>query len=201
MAIQASLVLASGSATRLEMLRAVGLDPTVARIGIDESALRASMTEQGISPRDIAAELADLKAMRAAQRFADAWIIAADQVLDIDGEALGKPEDLAVAARQLRRLSGRSHQLHSAVVIYQNGRHVWRHVSSARLTMRSLTNADIAAYLARIGNDALETAGSYRIEGYGARLFQSIDGDHFTILGLPLLPLLSYLHEREVITV
>lgn len=199
MAQSPTIVLASGSQTRQQMLLAAGVDTLVSPVRVDEAALRDSMAAQGMSARDIAAELADIKAQRAAGRHPEGWIIAADQVLDLDGVALGKPTDLDAARAQLSALAGRRHALHSAVVVYHEGRHVWRHVETARLTMRPLSASEIEDYLAHIGTEALETAGSYRVEGYGIRLFERIEGDHFTILGLPLLPLLSYLRQREVL--
>jgi septum formation protein len=193
------VVLASGSPTRLAMLRSAGIDPIVAAVRIDEQAIRAALQSEGVPPKDIAGHLADLKAQRAAVRHPDAWIIAADQVLDIDGEAVGKPTDRTSAHAQLGRLSGAQHRLHSAVVVYEGAQPVWRHVGQARLTMRQLSDPVITAYLDHIGDEAYETAGSYRIEGYGIRLFKRVDGDHFTILGMPLLPLIDYLMLRQII--
>ena len=199
MQMSRAVILASGSSTRLAMLRSAGIDPIVAAVRVDEQSIRLALQSEGVLPKDVAGHLADLKAQRAAVRHPDAWIIAADQVLDLDGEALGKPTDRTSAHAQLARLSGAQHVLHSAVVVYEGMQPVWRHVGQARLTMRQLDDQAIAAYLDHIGDEAYETAGSYRIEGYGIRLFTQVDGDHFTILGMPLLPLIDYLTLRQVI--
>lgn len=198
-AIAASVVLASASQTRAAMLRAAGLEVAPHPMRLDEDAIRLSLASEGLPPRDIAAELADAKASRAASRHPEAWVIAADQVLDLDGTALGKPETSAAARDRLQTLAAKAHRLHTAVSVYHQGRRVWSVIDSAQLTMRPLAPDWIDRYLARIGDEALETPGCYRIEALGIQLFERIEGDHFTILGLPLLPLLAYLRLRGVI--
>jgi septum formation protein len=199
MSAASRLVLASASRTRYDLLIAAGLAVVSSPVRLDEAAIRDALQAQAMAPRDIAGELADLKACRAAGRYPSDWIIAADQILELDGQILGKPDSLDGARNQLCSLSGKTHALHTAVIVHEAGQPVWRHVDTSRLTFRALTSEEIHAYLDKIGLDALETPGSYRIEGLGIRLFQRIDGDHFAILGLPLLPLLGYLRQRQVI--
>lgn len=197
--MSAPLILASSSPTRAALLSAAGVEVTLAAPRIDEAAIRDSLLAQGTTPRDIADALAEMKAARIAARHPAAWVIGADQVLDLDGTALGKPDDLAAARSQLLSLSGKTHRLHTAVVIIADGVPVWRDVQEARLTMRPLSPDWIDGYLNRIGPAATATVGAYRIEGEGIRLFSRIDGDYFGILGLPLIPLLNYLSLREAI--
>ena len=129
----------------------------------------------------------------------EALVIGADQTLDVDGNRWTKPATVAEAREQLARLSGHAHQLHSAVAVARDGAVAWRHRDSAQLTMRPLSATMIDAYLAEVGDAALASVGAYQIEGPGIRLFDRIDGDYFTILGLPLLPLLAYLRGEGAI--
>jgi len=194
------LVLASTSQTRSALLRAAGLDVTVAAPRLDEVAIRDSLLAQGTSPRDIADALATMKAEKIAPRDPTAWVIAADQILELDGSLMGKPPDRQSAHAQLLRLAGRTHHLHTAVVVHADGRPVWRHIDTAKLTMRPLSATWIDSYLDRIGTLATASVGAYQIEAEGIRLFSRIEGDYFAILGLPLTPLLNYLTLREAIT-
>jgi septum formation protein len=195
------LILASESATRLAMLRAAGLDPRAHAARLDEPAIRAALAAEAASPRDIADHLAETKALKVARRLDDTpspagpLILGADQVLVLDGAILGKPESPDAARAQLNALSGRSHELLSAAVLVENGAPIWRHVGRARLTMRPLSDEFIDRYLAAEGPAVTATAGGYRIEGRGAQLFDRIEGDWFSILGLPLLPLLAQLRQ------
>ena len=193
------LVLASASPTRARMLQAAGLVFTTDTPRLDEDAIRAAMTADGAPPRDIADALAGAKAERIARRHPGAWVIGADQVLDLDGQVLGKPSDSAQARSQLLALRNRSHRLLSACVVHADGAPVWRHVGTARLTMRAFSDAWLDLYLARQGDAVTQTLGGYRIEEEGVRLFSRIEGDYFTILGLPLTELLSYLTQRGAI--
>ncbi|MBC7140996.1 MAG: Maf family protein [Rhodobacteraceae bacterium] len=192
-------VLASGSATRAAMLRAAGIGFDTAQPRVDEDALRAALEAEGTTPRDLADALAEAKALKVSQRLPEALVIGADQVLEYQGRALAKPPDLAAARARLMALRGGSHRLHTAVVVAEAGRPVWRHLDTARLTMRAASDALIDAYLARHGAGLCASVGAYRIEDEGVRLFSRIDGDQFAILGLPLVALLDYLSTRGVI--
>ena len=190
------LILASGSDARAEMLRraAVAFDVTPARI--DEDAARAGLQAEGASARDIADALAEAKARKVSAKHPEALVLGADQVLEFDGRILSKPETKADAVRQLTSMRGAGHKLHSAAVICENSRPVWRHVGLARLNMATRSNAWIANYVDRKWDHVRRSVGAYRIEDEGVRLFSRIDGDHFVVLGLPLLEVLSYLTLR-----
>lgn len=193
------LILASGSATRLSLLCAAGVTVEPRPVRLDEPAIRAALAAEGASPRDMADALAEMKAARVADRLPEAVVIGSDQVLDLEGAALGKCATPEEARAQLRLLSGRSHKLHTATVLFHEGRPVWRHLATARMTMRDLSDAFLDGYLARNWASARHAAGCYLIEAEGIRLFSSIEGDHFGILGLPILPLLGYLGQRGFI--
>ena len=194
-----SLVLASASRTRRRLLAAAGIAADIRPAPIDERAAEAPLLAAGAHPRDIAVALSAAKALAASEAAPDALVIGADQTLDLDGERLTKPADMEAARRQLLRLSGRSHQLHSAVACARAGTIVWQHAESATLVVRDLTPAFVGRYLAAIGEDALASVGAYQLEGRGIQLFERIDGDFFAILGLPLLPLLAFLRAERML--
>jgi septum formation protein len=191
-----TLVLASASPARSALLSAAGLSFSVLPASIDERAVEIPLIAGGASPADLAAALAEAKAVAVSRAAGDALVIGADQTLDLDGNRWTKPASEADAREQLARLSGREHRLHSAVAVARAGRVTWHHAESAGLTMRPLTAAAIDAYLAAAGAAALSSVGAYQIEGPGIRLFERINGDFFAILGLPLLPLLAYLRSE-----
>jgi septum formation protein len=195
----ATLILASASATRLGLLHAAGLPVAAHPVRLDEPAIRAALAAEGATPRDMADALAELKAQRAADRHPGAVVIGCDQVLDADGVALGKPDTPQQALAQLVALRGGTHRLHSAVVLWHEGQPVWRHLATARMTMRDVSDGFLQDYLARNWDRARHSAGCYLVESEGIRLFAAIEGDHFGILGLPLLPLLGYLGQRGFI--
>ncbi|WP_417687319.1 Maf-like protein [Roseibium sp.] len=194
-----TLVLASGSRIRSELLKNAGLQIDIDPAGVDERAVEAPLIEAGMPPEDLAAILAEAKANDVSERRPADLVIGADQVLAFEGERYTKPADMEAARRQLLNFAGKTHELHSAVVLSRNGEAIWRHVSTARLTMRELTPAFVGHYLADVGEVALSSVGAYQLEGPGVQLFERIDGDYFTILGLPLLPLLEELRVQGVL--
>lgn len=194
-----NIVLASGSAIRRQLLENAGLSVTVKPARIDEQTIKESLLSEGAKPTDVADALAEFKAQKMAATAPEAWVIGCDQVLDLKGDVISKPESPDEAAEQLRMLSGKTHQLLSAAVMYHGGQPVWRHVGQVRLTMRQLGNRYIEEYVARNWESIRHSVGAYKIEEEGVRLMSRIEGDHFTILGLPLLELLSFLTLREVI--
>lgn len=187
------IVLASRSQARGALLAGAGISFTAVPSAIDERVVEAPLLARGASPADIASALAEAKAIDVSRREPDAFVVGADQTLGSGGRLGTKPASINEAREQLAGLSGRMHQLHSAVAVARGSRVVWHHRDSAALTMRRLDAATIDAYLAAAGDAALSSVGAYQIEGPGIRLFEAIDGDYFTILGLPLLPLLLYL--------
>ncbi len=190
------LILASGSAIRASLLQQAGVtfDTVIARI--DEDAVKAALLAEGATPRDLADTLAEMKAAKVASKHPDAMVLGCDQVLAIGTDILSKPDTPQDAIAQLHRLRGQTHQLLSAAVIYAEGRPQWRHVGVARLHMRDASDAYIAGYVARNWHDIRHSVGAYQLEKEGVRLFHRIEGDYFTILGLPMLEILSYLTLR-----
>jgi septum formation protein len=193
------VVLASGSPARRALLANAGLAFTVVPSTLDERVVEAPLIAGGAAPAEIATALADAKAAKVSRQRPDALVIGADQTLDCDGHRGTKSETMAEARAQLQRLAGRAHRLHSAVAVARGGAVAWRHLDSATLIMRPLAAAEIDAYLGRVGEDILKSVGVYQLEGEGIRLFERIEGDYFTILGLPLLPLLAYLRSQGAI--
>ena len=196
-----TLVLASQSAARRAMLEAAGVPHEAVAANVDEDSAKDSLRADGVGARDLADALAELKAVRVSQRLPGALVLGCDQTLALaDGTMLDKPADRAAAADQLRLMSGSAHSLFSAAVICESGRPVWRHVERARMTVRPLSDTFIESYLDAEYAQVAGCVGGYRIEGPGAQLFARIEGSHFAILGLPLLPLLDYLRIRGVLT-
>jgi septum formation protein len=193
------LVLASGSAARHAMLVAAGLDPLVAPAAIDEEKLKRRTKAGGLDAGEAALRLAEAKARAVAPAHPGSLVIGADQMLVSDGEWFDKPGDMAAARRQLLSLRGRTHLLPTAVVCLRNDICLWRHVETPRLTMRRFSDDDLDAVLAGEGTAVLGSVGAYRIEGPAIRLFESIEGDWFAILGMPLLPLLGFLRDSGTI--
>jgi len=186
-----TIILASGSPFRKAMLINAGLDIEAVPADVDERALEAPL--QGVSPEDVAAILAEAKATEVSERKPGALVLGCDQTLSLGDEVFHKPADMEGARRHLLALSGKTHQLNSAAVLMRDGKVLWRHVGIASLTMRKLDPAFIGRHLARVGAKALSSVGAYQIEGEGIQLFEKIEGDYFTIVGLPLLPVLKEL--------
>jgi septum formation protein len=193
------IILASSSETRLRLLRAAGLPVSAQPARIDEEAIRAGLEAEDATPRDIADTLAEMKARKIADKVSGAVVIGCDQVLDFKGRSWGKPATPQAARAQLLALRGQQHQLLSAVVLYYDGQPQWRHVGTVRLTMRDFSDAWLEGYLSRNWESLRHSAGGYMLEEEGVRLFSAVEGDYFTVLGLPLLPLLGYLGQRGFI--
>ncbi len=190
------LLLASGSATRLRLLRAAGLDVEAQAPRVDEAAAKAALLADGHGPRAVADALAELKAARVGGRRPEALVLGADQTLDFQGALLSKPDTPEAALEQLRALGGHAHTLFSAAVLHQGGRPVWRHVGEARITLRPMSEPWLAAYVERNWEAIRHSVGGYLIEEEGVQMMSRVEGCHFTVLGLPLLPLLSALRAR-----
>lgn len=193
------IVLASGSVSRRAMFEAAGIAAILDKPDVDEDALKRDSVRLGISTEGTAMRLARAKADAVSARHPGQTVIGADQMLECGGEWFDKPADLTAAAAHLRRLSGRRHRLVSAVAVFRDRRRLWETVDSAELVVRPLSAAFIDKYLEVEGERVLSSVGAYRIEGPGIHLFESIHGDHFTILGLPLLPLLDFLRHEETL--
>lgn len=193
-----AVTLASGSASRRALLTAAGVGADAVAPTVDEDSFRTAMRADGVSVRDQAMQLAEMKAVRVAQNR-PGLVIGGDQMLALGEEAFDKPRDLAEAKNHLNRLSGKSHTLETAIVVCEDGRPVWRHLARPKLTMRQLSSEFIDDYVETCGAVLLSTVGAYQLEGRGAQLFSRIEGDYFSILGLPLLPLLDYLRVRKVL--
>ena len=194
-----TVVLASASAVRAALLERAGLEVVRDAAGVDEAAVKASFRQEGFDAASCAAALAEAKATRVADRHRDALVVGADQILVHDERWLDKPRDLTEARAQLAGLRGRRHELITAVAVARNGAALWRHVDRAFLYMRAFSDAFLEAYLDTVGDAALTSVGAYQLEGLGAQLFARVEGDYFSILGLPLLPLLEFLREHEVL--
>jgi len=193
------IVLASGSPFRKAMLEAAGVDVDVVSAKIDERVVEKTLEGTGASPEDVAQVLAEAKALDVSERNPGRLVLGCDQTLSLGDELFHKPKDMEDARRHLLKLSGKTHQLNSAAVLARNGETFWHRVGVANLTMRKLEPAFIGRHLARVGPMALNSVGAYQVESEGIQLFEKIEGDHFTIVGLPLLPLLKELRDLGVI--
>ena len=191
------IVLASASRARREMLAAAGVAFTVEPADVDEPSIRRELAKTGdAGPLQVALILARAKAEDVSAKHGGSLIIGADQVLALGPEILSKPADASAARASLLQLRGRTHELHSAVALAESGAVTWSHAATARLTMREFSDAFLDEYLRRAGDRIGQSVGAYELEGLGVQLFDRIEGDYFTILGLPLLSLLGELRER-----
>jgi septum formation protein len=190
-----SVILASKSAARRAVLDGAAVPYDVVVAGVDEDAVKTGLLAEGATPRDIADALAELKALRVSRGRSD-FVIGADQTLDLDGQLYDKAEDIGAARERLKILRGKTHKLHSAVVVAKDGAPIWREVVTARLTMRDFSDDFLESYLRAEGDASLGSVGCYRLEGPGAQLFSRIEGDYFAILGLPLMGLLDLLRRH-----
>jgi len=194
-----ALVLASASSSRAKLLRQAGVPFEVHPAHVDEDSIKESMLADGAQGRAIAEALAELKALRVSSTRPDVLVLGADQVLVCDGELFSKAETMEDAVAQLRSLRGKPHLLVTAAVLAKDGAAIWRHVDISTLWMREFSDAFLGAYLAAEGDGLLGSVGCYRLETTGAQLFERIEGDYFSILGLPLVPLLTALRQQGVV--
>jgi septum formation protein len=193
------LILASASASRSAMLRNAGLAIAQEPAGVDEDMVKHSLRAEGADAAHVAVTLADLKAQQVSRNHPDAFVIGADQMLECNGIWFDKPPDIDHARGHLEALRGKTHELITAAVVVRAGARLWQHVDRAALTMRGFSDAYIDAYLEETGAEVCSTVGAYRLEGVGAQLFSRVEGDFFTILGLPLLPLLDFLRGHGIV--
>lgn len=189
------LILASKSAARRAVLTDAGVPFTVQVADVDEDALKTP----GVDPVELAVELARAKALAVSRHDAEAWVLGADQTLAFDGGLVSKAPSLAAARERLIAMRGRTHQLHSGAALARNGQVVWSGVDTVEMRMRDFSDAFLDAYLAAEGEALLSCVGSYRLEGLGSQLFEAVEGDYFTVLGLPLWPVLAELRRAGVI--
>ncbi|OYX35568.1 MAG: septum formation protein Maf [Caulobacterales bacterium 32-69-10] len=189
------IVLASTSAIRAQLLASALVPFTTRSPGVDEEAIKAAMLAEGAPPRDVADVLAETKAVRVSQKM-DGLVIGADSTVELDGALIDKAASIEEARSRLKSFRGRSHALHSAVVVARDGQPIWREVKTARMHVRAFSDEWLEGYLAREGDAVLWSVGCYRLEGEGVQLFDRIDGDYFGILGLPLTGLLDLLRRH-----
>ena len=194
-----SIILASGSAIRLRLLRNAGVRVLAKPAAIDEEAMGASLREEGAGPKEMSSALAELKAVRMSQRYPECLVIGCDQVLEFDGRPVSKCLSSTEAFLLLKELRGKSHQLHSSAVVCLSTKPIWRHTSTAKILMKDHSDGFLDAYVQRNAGKILDSVGCYLIEEEGIRLIGAIAGDYFTVCGLPLLPLLAYLEDLGIL--
>lgn len=199
MTAETKLILASGSPFRKQLMEAAGLTFTAEPARIDERLIEAPLVRAGANPQEVAVALAQAKANDVAERNRDAFVVGSDQVMSMDGQLFHKCTSVEMARAQLHSMRGKTHRLSSAIAIVRNGEEVWNHVSVADLTFRDFTDAFLDTYIANAGSKVLLTVGAYSYEGLGQQLFEKVEGDFFTIIGLPMLPLLAALRDLAII--
>ncbi len=195
----AHIVLASGSEIRAQLLRQAGIEFETDVPRLDEQAIKSALLAEEALPRDVADALAEAKARKISGKHLGKLVLGCDQVLDFEGRLLSKPVNADEAVSQLKEMRGKRHMLLSAAVIYRDGDPIWRHVGQVRLVMRNCTDAYLEDYVSRNWHSIRHAVGAYKLEEEGVRLFASIDGSYFNVLGLPLMELISYLGFQGVI--
>ncbi len=195
-----AIVLASASRSRAALLRNAGIEALCDPANIDEDAVKIAARDNDDTAVQVAETLAERKAQHVSRRHAGAFVIGADQMLQCDGVWFDKPDDLDQARAHLMALRGKTHELLAAVCVVCDGQRLWRRLETARLTMRPFSDAFLEEYLHAVGAEACQSVGAYQLEGRGAQLFSRVDGDYFTILGLPLLALLGFFAAQGVVT-
>ncbi|UWQ49647.1 Maf family protein [Leisingera caerulea] len=195
----AHIVLASGSEIRAHLLRQAGIEFETDVPRLDEQAIKAALLAEEAPPRDIADTLAEAKARKVSAKHPGKLVLGCDQVLDFEGQLLSKPVSAEVALAQLKEMRGKRHMLLSAAVIYRDGEPIWRHVGQVRLVMRKCSDAYLEDYVSRNWDSIRHAVGAYKLEEEGVRLFASIEGSYFNVLGLPLMEIISYLGLQGVI--
>ena len=193
------IVLASSSPFRRQLMENAGLSFDAVAASIDEREIEAPLEREGAAPDTVAIVLAVAKAREVSERYPHALVIGSDQTMSLESRVYHKPKDMAEARSHLLSLAGRTHRLNSAIALVRGGEVLWEHVSHAELTMREFSPGFVDRHLSRVGEKALKSVGAYQLEGEGIQLFSAIDGDYFTILGLPMLPLLNKLRDLGVI--
>ncbi len=198
--MNAPLILASASAARADLLRNAGVTLEIIPARVDEDEVKIALRADGAPARDQADVLAEMKALAVSRSHPGALVLGADQILDQSGVTYDKPANRAKAREQLLALRGQRHDLLSAAVIARDGEPIWRHIGRARLQMRPFSEAFLDQYLDQMGDAVTQTVGGYMLEGLGAQLFARVDGDYFTILGLPLIETLGFLRMHGHLT-
>ena len=194
-----AVVLASQSPARRRLLAAAGVTFEADSPRVDEEEVKRSLRAAGAKPEQAAEQLAELKALKVSQRYPGALVIGADQLLVCDGAWFDKPADRAAALAQLEALQGRMHRLVTSLVVARDGQRLWHHQEAPRITLRQLERAQLERYLEAAGEAVLSSVGAYHLEGLGAQLMLKVEGDHFTVQGLPLLPLLEFLRLNKAL--
>lgn len=194
-----NIILASKSAYRQQLLTNAGVKFSAISADINEREIEAPLLEAGLGGADVAEVLAIAKSENVASANPDAYVVGSDQTLSLDGELLHKPEDMEAAQKRLLLLSGKTHELNSSIAIVRNGETLWTYVEVAHITFRELDPGYIGRHTAAAGDKILTSVGAYQIEGLGVQLFEKVEGDFFSIMGLPILPLLKKLRELELV--
>lgn len=194
------LILASASKSRVNVMRAAGLSFEQIPAYVDEDAIKAAMKAEGATAADCALALAEFKAGTISMRYPEALVIGADQMLDCDGDWFDKPKDINGARSHLLKLRGKTHVLPTSVTVALHGAPIWHHTSLPRMSVRPFSDTFLEEYVAAVGDALTSSVGAYHLEGRGAQIFSKVEGDFFSVLGLPLLELLAFLREHRVVT-